>query len=61
MSVLVCLTMNLKERCQIVFQAGYKLGINSFRTLAQKKVKYLVSDRAKAIIKLVVHHNGFDR
>jgi hypothetical protein len=28
--------MNLRERCQTVFQAGYKLGQNSFRTLAQK-------------------------
>ena len=28
--------MNLRERCQIVFQAGYELGQNSFRTLAQK-------------------------
>jgi hypothetical protein len=28
--------MNLRERCQTVFQAGYKLGQNSFRTLALK-------------------------
>ncbi len=28
--------MNLRERCQTVFQAGYQLGQNSFRNLAQK-------------------------
>lgn len=28
--------MNLRERCQTVFQVGYELGINSFRTLALK-------------------------
>ena len=28
--------MNLKERCQTVFQAGYQFGQNSFRTVAQK-------------------------
>ncbi len=35
MSSLVCFTMNLRERCQTVFQAGYQLGQNSFRTLAR--------------------------
>jgi hypothetical protein len=36
MSVPVCLIMNLRERCQTVFQARYQLGINSFRALALK-------------------------
>ena len=28
--------MNLRKRCQTVFQAGYQFGQNSFRTVAQK-------------------------
>ena len=28
--------MNLRERCQTVFKAGYQLGKTSFRSLAQK-------------------------
>ncbi len=28
--------MNLRERCQTVFQAGYQFGQNSFRAVAQK-------------------------
>ncbi|MEM8677704.1 MAG: hypothetical protein AAGF83_28180, partial [Cyanobacteria bacterium P01_G01_bin.67] len=35
-SFLVCLTMNLRERCQAVFKAGYQFSQNSFRSLARK-------------------------
>jgi hypothetical protein len=28
------LSMNLRQRCQVVFQAGYKVGEQSFRSLA---------------------------
>ncbi len=83
---LLPLLMNLRQRCQAVFQAGYKVGEQSFRSLAAAtklskssvhrqyptwqlstqqalqefgfKVKYFVSDRAKALVKLALNDLG---